>query len=232
MVKITKRNLSESISEWVEDKILSREWKESDKLPTEKEFCEQFSVSRIVVREALSKLSSKGLIRSERGKGRFVSIKAGVAPFAFVNAHSSDMETSRHILEVLSAFESAAAKLAAKSRSAKDLLKIERELLNMEFAFADDQLGHEEDYLFHRAICEATHNPLYGELSDFFENGIRKFIRQVHDIRMEKRSGDFGPTQREHRKIFETIRDQDPEGAYHAAETHLANAADRLFSSK
>ncbi|MBT4267640.1 MAG: FadR family transcriptional regulator [Deltaproteobacteria bacterium] len=231
MTQNTKRSLSEKIMEWIEEQIVSKEWKEGDKLPSEKELCGQFSVSRIVVREALSKLYSKGLTRPEHGKGHFVSMKAGIAPFIRANSpHTGDMETSRQILEVLIAFESAAAKLAATNRNKKDLLKIEKELLNMEYAFADDQLGHEEDYLFHRAIFEATHNPLYCDLSDFFENGIRKLIRHTHDIRLEKRSGDYGPTQIEHRQIFEAIRDQDPEKAYHVAETHLQNAAERLFN--
>ena len=43
-----------------------------DKLPSERELCETFSVSRIPVRKALEQLEAEGLIQSFQGKGSFV----------------------------------------------------------------------------------------------------------------------------------------------------------------
>ena len=45
-----------------ESKILSRELKESERLPSEAELCEQCNVSRVTVRQALSELMKVGLI--------------------------------------------------------------------------------------------------------------------------------------------------------------------------
>jgi GntR family transcriptional regulator len=57
----------------IEDKIRSRELKEKERLPSEAELCEEFSVSRTTVRQALSELLRDGLIYRERGKGTFIS---------------------------------------------------------------------------------------------------------------------------------------------------------------
>src|SRR5690606_13631273 len=42
------------------------------KLPTESELCEQYDVSRSVVRQALQSLARDNLIETERGRGAFV----------------------------------------------------------------------------------------------------------------------------------------------------------------
>src|SRR3546814_12468625 len=60
------------ISDWSSD-VCSSDLKPGNKLPSEKQLGEQFSVSRSVVREALSQLKSEGLISSQQGRGVFVN---------------------------------------------------------------------------------------------------------------------------------------------------------------
>jgi GntR family transcriptional regulator len=62
----------------LEAKIRSREFKESERFPSEAELGVQFNVSRITVRQALSELQKTGLIYRERGKGTFVTEGAGL----------------------------------------------------------------------------------------------------------------------------------------------------------
>lgn len=54
------------------DKILSGEYSEGEKLPTEKELAEQFSVSNITSKKALEMLAKDGFIKRMPGKGSFV----------------------------------------------------------------------------------------------------------------------------------------------------------------
>lgn len=48
-------------------------WKIDMKIPTERELCQMFSVSRITVRQALKALEDKGYIHRKQGKGTFVT---------------------------------------------------------------------------------------------------------------------------------------------------------------
>lgn len=58
-------------------KILSGDYKPDSPLPSEDMLAEQYQVSRITVRQALSSLEQDGLVLRQRGKGTFVSEKVG-----------------------------------------------------------------------------------------------------------------------------------------------------------
>lgn len=57
----------------LEEKIDRRELRPGDRLPSEAELCEEFGVSRTVVRQALREMEYEGLIVKKKGKGTFVS---------------------------------------------------------------------------------------------------------------------------------------------------------------
>ena len=57
----------------LEQRIRQGLWKPNDRLPTEDEICQQFKVSKAVVRQALQELSAAGLVRREQGRGTFVN---------------------------------------------------------------------------------------------------------------------------------------------------------------
>ncbi|MBS4179375.1 GntR family transcriptional regulator [Lederbergia citrea] len=56
-------------------KIESGELKEHDKLPSERELCDLYNVSRTTVRQTMQELEKEKLIYKEHGKGSFVSPK-------------------------------------------------------------------------------------------------------------------------------------------------------------
>jgi GntR family transcriptional regulator len=60
---------------YIQEHINSEEWVSGQKLPSEKELCDHFNVSRTVVRQALGGLESDNLIETIKGKGSFVNPK-------------------------------------------------------------------------------------------------------------------------------------------------------------
>jgi GntR family transcriptional regulator len=72
----------------IRSKIVSGEFEPGRKLPTENEFVSYFSVSKITVRNALSRLEAEGFISRNRGKGTYVKPGIPVArQFIFTGMH-------------------------------------------------------------------------------------------------------------------------------------------------
>ncbi|KAF0113182.1 MAG: GntR family transcriptional regulator phosphonate transport system regulatory protein [Hyphomonadaceae bacterium] len=61
-----------AIIRWFEEEVSSRRLVPGNKLPTELQFCEQFSMNRHNVRRALAHLQARGVVESTQGRGSFV----------------------------------------------------------------------------------------------------------------------------------------------------------------
>lgn len=58
---------------YLKEKIESGEWAVGEQIPSERELCKQFNVSRITVRQAISVVEKEGLLQAVQGKGTFVA---------------------------------------------------------------------------------------------------------------------------------------------------------------
>src|SRR5580692_13164707 len=77
---VSMGRISEVIVEQIRQLMRAGELRPGDRLPAERELCENFGVSRVTVREALRMLESSGL----------VEIRVGARGGAFVTAPTSD----------------------------------------------------------------------------------------------------------------------------------------------
>jgi GntR family transcriptional regulator len=58
---------------YFKEKIESGEWAVGEQIPSERELCKQFDVSRITVRQAIAEAEKEGLLQAVQGKGTFVA---------------------------------------------------------------------------------------------------------------------------------------------------------------
>ena len=65
--------LYHQLKEILVGKIKSNEWGIDTKIPTERELCDLYKVSRITVRQALEELEDEGFLYRKQGKGTFVT---------------------------------------------------------------------------------------------------------------------------------------------------------------
>ncbi len=65
--------LGTRLVESLRDRIRDGEWAEGDRLPTEAQLAEEYSVSRYTVRTALNRLETQGMTITRHGLGTFVS---------------------------------------------------------------------------------------------------------------------------------------------------------------
>lgn len=71
-------------------KIISGEWSEGFKMPTEMELCEQYGVSRVTIRRALEELVASGYITRTRGRGSFVLFNRQLVDLSYSNDRGQD----------------------------------------------------------------------------------------------------------------------------------------------
>ena len=77
MKSLVNQNSAIPLYRQVADNLLSRiqagEWQENDKLPSEFMLIQEFNVSRITIRAALSELVDNGVLIRSHGRGTFVA---------------------------------------------------------------------------------------------------------------------------------------------------------------
>lgn len=61
------------LKEAIIEKIKSNEWPVESRIPTERQLCEIYKVSRITVRQALGELEQEGYLSRKQGRGTFVT---------------------------------------------------------------------------------------------------------------------------------------------------------------
>jgi len=75
-----------------EEKINSGVWKKGVAIPSERELCKQYNVSRITVRNAIEELVKPGKLEKIQGKGTFVVGRSIVQNLGNVYSFSKEME--------------------------------------------------------------------------------------------------------------------------------------------
>ena len=198
-----------------------------DALPTEAEMVRQYGVSRTVVREAVSRLKSTGLLVSRQGSGVFVAQAAANRPLVLDPAQLGSPDAVIEVVEVRRALETEAAGLAAERAGAAERRAILQACEAIDAAVAAGGDGVAEDVEFHRRIAEASGNPQFGRLLGFLDQYVRAAVAVTRAN--EARRDDFAQQVRdEHRELARAIFEGDAARARAAAASHMHNAARRI----
>lgn len=134
-------------------------------LPTENELAERFSVSRIVIREAMKILEDRGVVEVRAGRGTIVippnSDRMKGSLFRLLRtSHSPALLEMTQLLELRQILEENAAGLAAVRATEEDLAEIEAAWESMRDGTVSEAI-HAADLRFHRAIAHAAGNPFF-----------------------------------------------------------------------
>jgi DNA-binding FadR family transcriptional regulator len=223
------KTLADQVTEALMNKILGDEFAGSQ-LPSEQAMAEGFGVSRTVIREAVSRLKSEGLINTRQGRGAFVRTDSLDVPFR-IDLDSKDLLGSLlSIIELRWGLDAEMAFLAAQRRKRAQMAAIRRALADIDRASKAGRDAVAEDLAFHVSIAKATGNPLFPELLQFLDRFLNFAIRVTRAN--EVRQGESAQQAHiEHMAIAGAIERQDPEAAATAAKAHMVNAAVRIQSA-
>jgi GntR family transcriptional regulator, transcriptional repressor for pyruvate dehydrogenase complex len=218
--------LSDQVADVLAAEIRAGRLAIGDKLPTEAALVAQFTVSRTVVREAVSRLKSLGLVDSRQGSGVYVK-EMGFSPLNFDAKLAVSKNAVIQMVEVRRALEAEVAGLAALRRTPADIERIQKSIALLDHAVQAGEDGVDQDVQYHRAIAEAARNPfLIGTLEYLgqFLQGATRVTRAN-----EARRTDFASQVcDEHWVIFRAIEAGDALAARLAAAKHMDNAIVRI----
>ncbi|MDY4375103.1 FadR/GntR family transcriptional regulator [Pectobacterium carotovorum] len=207
---IPRNNIAEAVYQKMQKKILSGEWKQGEKLPSEFELSEAFEVSRTSIRSAVQKLRNLGIIYTKHGRGSFVSneiesfrMQANDKPILHLTkGEFMDMMVFRQTVEFK------CIELAAKNATDEDIALIEDALNRMLVNKNDYKKYSQADLDFHMAIINAAHNKV-------FSHAI-KYVKSMYYFYLEELNRVLGITLDSidaHIKIFMAIKNRDVETA-------------------
>ncbi|SHI07013.1 FadR/GntR family transcriptional regulator [Pollutimonas bauzanensis] len=199
------------------------------RLPTEKFMTQEYGVSRTVVREAISRLKSEGLVETRQGSGTVVLDPKSSEAFRLGLPDGNPARGVLRIIELRRGIEAEMAALAAERRSDAQMAQINRALQAIDRAVRDGGDGVAEDLAFHIAISRATGNPHYTELLGLLTRALQDAIRVTRGN--EARRADLADEVRaEHEAIRAAIQAGDVQAARTAAFLHMQNTARRIES--
>ena len=218
--------LSDQVAEVLTLEIRAGRLPVGGKLPTEAALVAQFEVSRTVVREAVSRLKSLGLVDSRQGSGVYGKA-AGFSPLNFDAKYAVSKQAVIQMVEVRRALEAEVAAMAAQRCTRADTQHIRQLMTQLDAAVQSGGDGVAEDVRFHSAIAEVANNPFLMATLDYlgqFLHGATQVTRAN-----EARREDFTRQVREeHEMVVKALEAGDANAARKAATRHMDNAIGRI----
>ncbi len=164
---VVAESLAKQISENIRSAIVDGSLKVDDQLPTEEVLAEKFNVSRPTIREALKRLAAQNLIRSRRGPsgGTFVNrpsqeeLRSSLTGAAMLMVSMGEFSLSE-IAEARRELELTCCRLAAERREEEQLQIMAEEIERQKDPATTDVEFCASDVRFHRALVDATRNPV------------------------------------------------------------------------
>ena len=204
------------------------------RLPVEADLARALGVSRGPLREGVRALSYLGVLETRQGAGTYVTALDPallLAPVSFL----ADLQRpggSPALHEVRRLLETEAAALAARHAGPQALAAAQEALAAAQEALdavsgpgeVDPQAFVEADVRFHRAVAQASGNPVLAAL-------VQAFAGPTVRARVRRATGEEGAlarTVQEHRAVLEALRAGDPDRARLRMGAHLLAVEDFL----
>lgn len=229
MESVKRVPVVQQVVENIKNYLFSGEIEIGQKLPVEKELCEQLGVGRGTVREAFRLLEATGYVELKPGKGAFAARTSEVAledVAAWFTEH--EVET-QDFLEVRQAIEPMTVRLAVARCSedeVQELKTIHEQFIRVVRARDVAQIAL-YDELFHGAIVRFSKNQLLISISKQVEENLKNFRSRTFYITQNAENAIMP-----HEDILTAFRKRDADAGELAMKRHLELIAEDLEKSK
>jgi GntR family transcriptional regulator, transcriptional repressor for pyruvate dehydrogenase complex len=221
--RVTKISISEEIAKQIMDLISNGDLKPGQRLPSERDLCENFGASRSSLREALRCLSIVGVLNARVGEGTSVAPDGGkflrkILEWRLIT-EKHDVE---NLLEIRIALEGVSAANSARYATPEDIEKARELVTRMKAAVKDEKQFAILDLDFHILLANASGNGLLLDLISVIRSQLARTLSRVLQLPNARPL-----SLKEHIAIFEAIERRDVEGAREAMHHHLEAALKR-----
>lgn len=215
---LSRDTLTKQAADTLRRFILSEGLKAGDSLPSERELSDILSVSRNIVREALTVLVAEDLIVKKPGSGIFVTDfdPSTVTPQVVVNI---DYDASqRHALsEARAAVELGAVELIISRITQEQLDELERVNKELMLKLQQNRSTIPQDIDFHTILFRATHNQVLMDLIPLLVEYFRLSVAQTPAVIRHNAARIVS----EHQRIIDGLRSRDVAATREALLAHL-----------
>lgn len=230
---IVRKNISDQVFDYFVEEIREGRLKPGDKLPAERQLCDQLGVSRVPIREAIRSLSRMGIVITRHGEGTTVNSSNPDVLSKAMNIYMRlDDSLVLEFMEVRKIMEVEAARLAASNATDEEIKDIETihkqrvahvDTVNKEGKEFDGREMYELDRQLHSAIAKATHNAVFLNFMDAIHTTLRVQQEKASiNGKMASQAND------KHQRVIEAIKAHDPDAAAEAMSAHLKQVTDLL----
>jgi GntR family transcriptional repressor for pyruvate dehydrogenase complex len=208
-------NASDQVITKIKELINSGVLKPGDRLPAERKMAADFGFGRAQVREALHKLEFYGIIKTLPQSGSVINRLDITALDGLIkdvlNLQDYDFFS---LVETRILLEENAISMCAQRRTKDDLVMIEKAHANF-LKYWDSEERVSYDFAFHRAIAEASHNPVVKAMLLIITPDI------LHVYNKERFCAPSKTVVEEHIAMLDAIREQDAEKAVKLMRQHM-----------
>lgn len=201
--------VTEEVYNQILTKIIRKEWAPGTKIPSEKQLCEMFGVSRVSIRSVLHQLLAKGMIYTRQGIGSFVANVNEDADDTVALPEGFTEEDISLFFEFRQTIEFKAIDLfvaCAEEGDYNRLLEIISQGRNCDNDF---ETLCQCDYAFHMAIIEGSKNKFFVQAILANKESYLNFIRYGNRVMNENPQS----WANNHYAIYQNLLNNQPEGA-------------------
>src|SRR6201996_9538034 len=175
---IPRTTLTAAAFEQLISHVVNGTWKAGDRIPPERELCQQLRIARTSLREALKAMELVGMLDSRVGDGTFVCPRTEFLSrpllWAFTGTDHSELQD---IMEARLIIEENLAGLAAERATDEHVLQIGLSVQSMRDSIARGESILDADMAFHMAVSTAAQNEVLVNAVQLLRNLMRQSLQ-------------------------------------------------------
>lgn len=229
----------EKVSSRIKGLIFDGVLSPGDKLPSENELAQQFSVSRQTVREALRILELSGFITTQKGGSGGPLIKDTILNTIsnlYLDAFRMEKISIRELTLVRCEIEKLVLSHAIDKADESDIAALKQNILLARGKIEDNATAIDEHIEFHNLLARASKNHVFVIVAGSLTAAVREMMTRIvpkapdDTVRYDEQLINSKHSVRYHEKILEAILKKDKEGACQVLEEHLTELEQRVRS--